>query len=124
MQLIYVGGSKGGVGKSTICVLLADYIKRCSPEQSVPQIVDTDKGNPDVYRCHKYWTPPAKLMPLPVRDLWYKFLNLCETEEYQAMPYVLVNGAAGDIAHFTKGAGYYCGSKRSCGCQNGGYVVD
>ena len=43
-------------------------------------------------------------MPLPVRDLWYKFVRLCETKEYQAMPYVLVNGAAGDIEHFTKGA--------------------
>jgi cellulose biosynthesis protein BcsQ len=43
----YVGGSKGGVGKSLFSFALADYL--LNRETSV-LLVDTDTDNPDV-RC-------------------------------------------------------------------------
>ncbi len=49
-SVFYVGGSKGGVGKSLFSFALVDYL--LSKDKNV-LLVDTDTDNPDVYKAHK-----------------------------------------------------------------------
>ena len=49
-NVFYVGGSKGGVGKSLFSFALVDYL--LNKDKSV-LLVDTDTDNPDVYKAHK-----------------------------------------------------------------------
>jgi cellulose biosynthesis protein BcsQ len=46
-NIYYIGGSKGGVGKTLLSFALADYL--LNQERNV-LLVDTDTDNPDV-RC-------------------------------------------------------------------------
>ena len=48
-NVYYVGGSKGGVGKSLFSFALVDYLLERG--QNV-LLVDTDTDNPDVYKAH------------------------------------------------------------------------
>ena len=49
-NVFYVGGSKGGVGKSLFSFAIIDYLleKNCKL-----LVVDTDTDNPDVFKAHK-----------------------------------------------------------------------
>jgi MinD superfamily P-loop ATPase len=49
IPMYYVGGSKGGVGKSLFSFALVDYL--LNQERNV-LLVDTDTDNPDVYKAH------------------------------------------------------------------------
>lgn len=49
-NVFYVGGSKGGVGKSLFSFALVDYL--LNKDKNV-LLVDTDTDNPDVYKAHK-----------------------------------------------------------------------
>ena len=44
--IFFVGGTKGGVGKSTISIFLIDYF--LENNKSIA-LCETDNGNPDVY---------------------------------------------------------------------------
>ena len=50
-SVFYVGGSKGGVGKSLFSFALVDYL--LNREANV-LLVDTDTDNPDVYKFVNY----------------------------------------------------------------------
>ena len=50
--LIYVGGSKGGTGKSMVCIALVDYLRKTFPKDTV-LLCETDTSNPDVGRLYK-----------------------------------------------------------------------
>jgi hypothetical protein len=51
-NLVYVGGSKGGTGKSLVCMALADYFRKNFSEDEI-MIIDTDSSNPDVGRLYR-----------------------------------------------------------------------
>jgi hypothetical protein len=51
-NLTYVGGSKGGTGKSLICMALVDYVRRVSPKEEI-LLIETDSSNPDVGRLYE-----------------------------------------------------------------------
>jgi hypothetical protein len=51
-NLIYVGGSKGGTGKSMVCMALVDYVRKISPEDEI-LLFETDSSNPDVGRLYQ-----------------------------------------------------------------------
>ena len=51
-NLIYVGGSKGGTGKSMVCMSLVDYFRKAFPKDTI-LLVETDTSNPDVGRLYK-----------------------------------------------------------------------
>ena len=47
--IFYVGGSKGGVGKSKVSFALIDYL--CDAGKGV-LLIESDTANPDVYKAH------------------------------------------------------------------------
>ena len=49
-SVFYVGGSKGGVGKSLFSFALVDYLLN---RNTNILLVDTDTDNPDVFKAHK-----------------------------------------------------------------------
>jgi hypothetical protein len=51
-NLAYVGGSKGGTGKSLLCMALVDYIRKSFPGDEI-LLIETDSSNPDVGRLYK-----------------------------------------------------------------------
>jgi hypothetical protein len=51
-NLIYVGGSKGGTGKSLVCMALMDYFRKTFPEDEI-LLIETDSSNPDVGRLYR-----------------------------------------------------------------------
>jgi hypothetical protein len=50
-NLIYVGGSKGGTGKSMMSIALIDYFRTHFSGEEI-MVVDTDASNPDVSRVY------------------------------------------------------------------------
>lgn len=50
-NLIYVGGSKGGTGKSMVCIALVDYFRKTFPKETI-LLFETDTSNPDVGRLY------------------------------------------------------------------------
>ena len=51
-NLIYIGGSKGGTGKSMVCMALVDYLRKTFPKDTI-LLFETDSSNPDVGRLYK-----------------------------------------------------------------------
>jgi hypothetical protein len=51
-NLVYVGGSKGGTGKSMVCMALVDYVRKTFPRDEI-LLVETDSSNPDVGRLYR-----------------------------------------------------------------------
>jgi cellulose biosynthesis protein BcsQ len=50
-NLTYVGGSKGGTGKSLFCMALVDYFRKTRPGEEI-LLIETDSSNPDVGRLY------------------------------------------------------------------------
>lgn len=51
-NLVYVGGSKGGTGKSMVCMALVDYFRKTFPKDTI-LLFETDSSNPDVGRLYR-----------------------------------------------------------------------
>ena len=60
-SVFYVGGSKGGVGKSLFSFALVDYLLN---RNANILLVDTDTDNPDVFKAHKDLALPNLLCRL------------------------------------------------------------
>jgi MinD-like ATPase involved in chromosome partitioning or flagellar assembly len=90
-QVYYVGGSKGGVGKSLLSFALADYL--LNQERHV-LLVDTDTDNPDVYKAHKDLALPnlaCRMNSLDDADGW---ADLLDTVQGHPDHTVVINAAA------------------------------
>lgn len=90
-QVYYVGGSKGGVGKSLCTFALADYL--LNQERNV-LLVDTDTDNPDVYKAHKDLALPnlvCRMNSLDDADGWADLLDAVQTYPEHA---IVINAAA------------------------------
>jgi MinD-like ATPase involved in chromosome partitioning or flagellar assembly len=89
--MYYVGGSKGGVGKSLVSFALVDYLLN---QESNVLLVDTDTDNPDVFKAHKDLALPnlhCKLNPLDDADGWADLLDTVQSYPDHA---VVINAAA------------------------------
>jgi hypothetical protein len=51
-NLVYVGGSKGGTGKSMVCMALVNYFRAMFPQDEI-LLIETDSSNPDVGRLYR-----------------------------------------------------------------------
>ena len=76
--IYYVGGSKGGVGKSKLAFALIDYLKE--REQNV-LLLETDSANPDVFKAHQPHENEAlicKPVNLDAAEGWIELVNHCD----------------------------------------------
>ena len=51
-NLVYVGGSKGGTGKSMVCMALVNHFRTQFPRDEI-LLIETDSSNPDVGRLYR-----------------------------------------------------------------------
>ena len=89
--IYFVGGGKGGVGKSIFTLALMDYLTHQRREPVL--LVETDTSNPDVSLCY----PPVagrlvvELINLDQDEGWMELANLCEQYSDHAL---VINSAA------------------------------
>lgn len=89
--IIYVGGSKGGVGKSKLSFAVIDYLLE---KKKRVLLLETDTSNPDVYKAHYQHENlgiVCKQVNLDVSDGWIEMVNLAD--EYPDH-YAVINSAA------------------------------
>jgi len=88
MENVYwIGGAKGGVGKSMVAAGLIDYLRNAGRD---PVLVETDKKNPDVGRAHQKEIH-TEAFDLSDQDGWVELLDLCGKEDGP----IVINSAAG-----------------------------
>ena len=76
--IYYIGGSKGGVGKSKASFALIDYL--IEREKKV-LLLETDTSNPDVYKTHKPYENESlvcKMADLDVPEGWIELVNVAD----------------------------------------------
>ena len=91
IPIYYVGGSKGGVGKSLFSFALVDYL--LNRERNV-LLVDTDTDNPDVFKAHEGLELPnlmCLMNSLDDADGWAVLLDTVHTHPEHT---VVINAAA------------------------------
>jgi len=72
-SIYFIGGSKGGVGKSMVAMALLHYLKEIGREVV---LIDTDTSNPDVSKIYEQIVP-TELLNLDEVDGWMQLVNLC-----------------------------------------------
>lgn len=82
-----VDGSKGGVGKSIVCMALLDYLQAIGMSFL---FIETDGTNPDVYKCYGE-AGTAVTLNLDIDDGWIDLVDLCE--QHQDKVVVINTGA-------------------------------
>jgi hypothetical protein len=85
--IIFVNGSKGGVGKSLTTMALIDYL---STDSKFLKLVDADFNNPDVFRCYGQ-AMGGEVLDMDDVDGWIQLVNLCEASPFKT---VVVNTPA------------------------------
>ena len=90
-SVFYVGGSKGGVGKSLFSFALVDYLLN---RNANILLVDTDTDNPDVFKAHKDLALPNLLCRLNSLDDADGWADLLDTVQNYPDHAVVINAAA------------------------------
>lgn len=86
-DIVYVGGGKGGLGK-TICVdMVIDYYMR---REKTPHLVDSDNSNLDAWKKYEK-TIPSHRVNLDVKDGWMELIDLAD--EHPQHPLVINTGS-------------------------------
>lgn len=76
--IFYVGGSKGGVGKSQCCFALLDYLLDSGKKVL---LLETDTANPDTYKAHHSYEHEGlvcEIANLDVSDGWIEMVNMAD----------------------------------------------
>jgi hypothetical protein len=84
--IIFVGGSKGGVGKSLVSMATIDFLLQ-RKEKVI--LIETDDSNPDVFKCYRDEVE-THVIDLDKDNEWIKLVDICEAEDAT----VVVNTAA------------------------------
>lgn len=90
-NMYYVGGSKGGVGKSLFSFALVDYL--LNRERNV-LLVDTDTDNPDVFKAHNTLELPNLFCMMNSLDDADGWADLLDTVQRYPKHTVVINAAA------------------------------
>lgn len=86
-QIIIVGGGKGGVGKTMVCVALTDTL--LARRENI-LLIESDTSNPDIYKMYVDEIE-TRLFDLDTADGWIDLVNTCdERKDYT----VVINTAA------------------------------
>jgi hypothetical protein len=91
--LVYVGGSKGGTGKSLVCMGAIDYLRKTRPNDEI-LLFETDSTNPDVGRLYKK-TQGIVVENLALNENEENWTNFVDLIEQSAASHILVNSMAG-----------------------------
>ena len=76
--IIYVGGSKGGVGKSKLSFAIIDYLIECGNKVI---LIETDTSNPDVFKAHQKYEnlgTVCRQVNLDTSEGWIELVNLAD----------------------------------------------
>lgn len=90
-SIYYIGGSKGGVGKSLFSFALTDYL--LNRERNV-LLVDTDTDNPDVFKAHDTLELPNLFCLMKSLDDADGWAELLDTVQRYPEHTVVINAAA------------------------------
>ena len=98
-SLIMLGGSVGGIGKSTICMLIVDWLTHAKGASVL--VVESDDSNPDVGKMYQPQHnagsgsyPRVIPLNLDIERGWGNLVDACETHP---LAHVIVNGGARNI---------------------------
>lgn len=97
--IVYVGGNKGGVGKSMVAVALADHVKH-KRGQSV-LLIETDTANPDVAKCLEGELDEVLAADTRTEAGWRTMLNAIEA--HRGMTCIINAGARDNEAMLAHG---------------------
>jgi hypothetical protein len=86
-RIYWIGGSKGGVGKSMLALATVDYLLSAGREVL---LIECDNANPDVFRAYQDRVPTERT-DLDEGDGWIHLVNVCDAHRDRA---VVVNTAA------------------------------
>ncbi len=89
-KVIYVGGGKGGVGKSLLSMATIDWLRRRGQQVLV---VEGDVANPDVFKAYEALIP-TRTVNFDVVEGWEALGDLAEGAEDQV---IVVNSGARQI---------------------------
>ena len=95
--IYYVGGNKGGVGKSFVCGALLDFLTVARGLANV-SLIESDAGNPDVYKSYKDALVTHRI-DLGDEEGW---MDLVTTIDADRDSIVVINSAAGSNAGFAR----------------------
>ena len=74
-RIYWIGGSKGGVGKSMMTLATLDYVMSRGDKVL---LVECDTSNPDVWQAYKDELD-AELIDLDDADGWIHLVNTCDS---------------------------------------------
>lgn len=76
--IFYVGGGKGGVGKSMVSITLVDFLLTKYGDMKTIHLIETDESNPDVGRIYKGKIPVASAILDENEKGWIRMASLIE----------------------------------------------
>ena len=94
-RIYWVGGSKGGVGKSLMTVATLDYLLARGDDVF---LVECDTSNPDVWKAYEEHVK-GELIDLDEADGWIRLVNVCHAHRRGV---VVINTAARNNAAVTQ----------------------
>jgi hypothetical protein len=99
---LYVGGVKGGTGKSMTCATAIDYLRKKGPLM----VIETDTGNPDIYLAHEKdaQNDPGFFIERANLDEeagWHRFLN-CLSAAKEKNVSVVINSRGANQASLSQ----------------------
>jgi MinD-like ATPase involved in chromosome partitioning or flagellar assembly len=74
--IFFVGGGKGGVGKSIVAMAVLDWLQE---QGEKVLLVEADDSNPDVWKCYKDEVE-TEVLNLDEADGWIELVNICEKQ--------------------------------------------
>jgi hypothetical protein len=77
--IFYVGGGKGGVGKSMVSMTLVQFLIDKYGESKTIHLIETDDSNPDVWRVYRGRIPVSTAMLDENEKGWILMSELIET---------------------------------------------
>jgi hypothetical protein len=86
-RIYWIGGSKGGVGKTMTTLATLDYLLEGGAKVV---LVECDTSNPDAWKAYREQTE-TELIDLDEADGWIHFVNVCDKSRDRV---VVVNTAA------------------------------
>ncbi len=79
--IVFVSGSKGGVGKSLTAMAVLDYL---TTEHRYVRLLEADTTNPDVWKSYRR-TVEGEVASLDDVDGWISLINTCDANPFKAL---------------------------------------